>query len=276
MHSIETMKKYSEQMKQAKEDVKGCLDIWTELLVEKFQGEIEYMYAKGSATKPWETFIDYVPILSDVDIHIKLKENVEFLSDESSIYSAVQLPEIYENQFTDNFPSHLHIPRVQIVNISHLLESEDFVLPREQDVTPLFGIPSFKRHHSTESIRKIDLQGLNELQEFLSTFPPSMLDKTGLELWTMIRRLNWRISPAPVRLLSQLYEDPLLVWGLNRTQIVEELNKRKFDKIAEKYIKFYTIGWIAFEEGFLKPKTLRKLILTGFKVLQLCVKRINQ
>src|SRR5699024_3931053 len=36
--------------------------------------QIEGIYLKGSATKPWESPLDYVPELSDVDIHLLLRD----------------------------------------------------------------------------------------------------------------------------------------------------------------------------------------------------------
>ena len=42
------------------------------LLTEVGESRIHGIYAKGSATRAWDTVIDYVPEISDVDIHVWL------------------------------------------------------------------------------------------------------------------------------------------------------------------------------------------------------------
>ena len=58
-------------------DIYHSLSIWKDLLINEFEEKIEFIYAKGSAVKPWDSPLDYVPILSDLDIHIKLYSNYE-------------------------------------------------------------------------------------------------------------------------------------------------------------------------------------------------------
>ena len=96
-----------------------------------------------------------------------------------------------------------------------------------------------------------------------------MIDRTGLDLWSMIRRMNWRISPSPIRLLNQSHENPLDLWKLNRTKIAEELEKQEFHLIAESFKDYYYEGWIVFMEDFTNSQSLRRLISAGFEVLKL-------
>jgi len=266
------MSEYSELLKQAKKEINLCITIWKNLLIQNYAEVIEYAYTKGSATKQWDSCIDYVPILSDVDIHIKIHDHSKFFDDETSFYEAVSLPELYENKYIEMNPDYLHIPRIQIIVINRIIELVDFVYPREHEIISLIGKPILLENPPIEKIKKHDLQNLLTLKEFLPTLSLSMIDRTGLELWTVIRRMNWKISPAPIRLLSQIHEDPLSLWALNRTKIVEELEKQKFHKIAEIYTEYYNQGWVAFRENFSNSHTLRKLISLGFEVLQLCLK----
>ena len=98
-----------------------------------------------------------------------------------------------------------------------------------------------------------------------------MIDRTGIDLWCMVRRLNWRVSPSPVRLLSQTSENPLDLWVLNRTKISEELEKNDYHLIAESYKDYYYEGWIAFMEDFTNSQSMRRIISSGFEVLKLCL-----
>jgi hypothetical protein len=147
------------------------------------------------------------------------------------------------------------------------------VYPRKDDIKVLYGKPNLFENRESSTIRELDKRRLLAIQEFLPTLPLSMIDRTGLEFWTIIRRMNWRVSPAPVRLVSQHHEDPLSVWKLNRTKIVDELNKFGYHQIAEIYINYYQTGWIAFKENFRESNTLRKLITLGFNVLKTCLEK---
>ncbi|MHA1218960.1 MAG: hypothetical protein ACTSO5_09805 [Candidatus Heimdallarchaeaceae archaeon] len=103
-----------------------------------------------------------------------------------------------------------------------------------------------------------------------------MIDRTGLDLWTMVRRMNWRISPAPIRLLSQYHDKPLDLWELNRTKMVKELEKQEFYLIAESYKDYYYEGWITFMEDFTNSQSLRRLISSGFEVMKLCLEEARK
>src|SRR5687768_9127389 len=52
-------------------EVEGMTDAYVAALLERLPREqIVGLYAKGSAVKPWDAPIDYVPELSDVDLHV--------------------------------------------------------------------------------------------------------------------------------------------------------------------------------------------------------------
>lgn len=270
------MSEYSEYMKQARKEVELCLDIWKNLFAENYSETIEYAYSKGSATKKWESFIDYVPILSDVDIHIKAKDYSNFFVDESSFYESVNLSEMYETRYLEKNPKYFHIPRTQIVKLNKMIDETDFIHPREDHIITLIGKPVLIENPSDEIIKKLDLQRLIDLENFLPTLSLSMIDRTGLDLWIMVRRMNWRISPAPVRLLSQNHDKPLDLWELNRTKITKELEKQEFYLIAESYKDYYYEGWITFMEDFTNSQSLRRLISSGFEVMKLCLEEARK
>ncbi len=51
-----------------------------------------------------------------------------------------------------------------------------------------------------------------EIEHVLCRLPMSSIDKSGLDFWYLIRRLVWHVSPAPVRLLTQVVKEPEEVW----------------------------------------------------------------
>ena len=265
------MSEHSEYMKQAKKEVDSCLNIWKQIFEENYSKSIEYAYAKGSATKNWDTYIDYVPVLSDVDIHIKIKEHSRFLDDDNSFHESVNISELYETRFLEQNPNYFHLPRMQIIKINDLEKKIDFVHPRITGIIPIYGKPKLTGNPPNDELRQIDMKNLLELGDFLPTIPMSMVDRTGLDLWSLVRRINWRVSPSPVRILTQTSSDPLSLWELNRTSITEELEKHDLHLISESYKDFYYEGWIAFMEDFTNSQSMRRIISNGFEVLKLCL-----
>ncbi|NPD90056.1 MAG: hypothetical protein HGN29_15185 [Asgard group archaeon] len=269
------MSEYSEYMKQAKEEVELCLDIWKNIFEENYSATIDYAYSKGSAVKKWDTFIDYVPILSDVDIHIKTREYSDLFQKDDSFYESVNLSELYESTFIERNPNYFHIPRVQIIHLNHLLIIRDFIQPKLNEITLMIGKPEEMEKPSIEFIRETDKKELLKLEEFLSSLPMSMIDRTGLDLWVLVRRMLWRVSPSPIRLLSQLHDTPLDLWEMNRTKISEELEKYDYVLLAENYKDYYYEGWIGFMEGFSNSQTLRRIISSGYDILKICFEEIQ-
>ncbi len=87
--------------------------------------------------------------------------------------------------------------------------------PRLQDITVMFGSPKFNYLPPVERVRAIDRQRLEEVILILQDIPLSMIDRSGLDFWSLIRRLTWHVPPAPVRLLTQFKSDPFEVWSWN-------------------------------------------------------------
>ena len=82
-----------------KEDVQIAIKIWKELLLEQFSDDIEYMYVKGSAVKGWSSIIDYVPQISDIDIHVKVKDEQNSELVHPSLETALRVGPEYEKRF---------------------------------------------------------------------------------------------------------------------------------------------------------------------------------
>jgi hypothetical protein len=258
-------------VERIRDDVKASLDAWTNVLLESIGSRLSYAYAKGSALKPWNSPIDYVPIISDVDIHIMLSDNKGLsLESEDAFSDAMRISQNYEDQFTEMRPDHLHIPRSQLMLIKRLSEILDYVPSRVEDVTMLIGECSEPAFPTIEQIRMIDLQNLLSLSDFLNRTPDRVIDRTGLDFWTIIREMTWRVSQSPVRLLTQSADDPLEVWSWNRTKISNELRTHGYDEIADHYRDFYLAGWNLFLSGFTSSNDFRWATASGYYVLQKC------
>ncbi len=260
------------RLMRARHDVDVCIETWSGVLRGYLGPRVLYAYAKGSAIKDWSSRIDYVPILSDVDIHLMLAEGQELLSEDGGAFEeAMGLSSGYEQRFVEYNPDHLHIPRTQIVILNEIQRQEDYVPPLPEDVRVMFGEPVWMEPLAPDAVRRIDLERLKSDGESLQRLPMHVVDRTGPDLWVTIRQhLNWKVSPSPFRLLSQISADPLAVWSWNRTRIHGELVKRGYGEIAALYRAYYEAGWEFFESGMRSYSALRTMVAKGYRVVGQC------
>jgi hypothetical protein len=261
------------RLKRARHDVDLCIQTWSGILCEFLGSRVLCAYAKGSAIKKWCSCIDYVPILSDVDIHLMLADGAKLFPDkEAAFEQAMGLSSSYEERFVEANPDHLHIPRTQIVILNEIQKEEDYVPPLPRDVRVMFGESLEMEPLPPGVVRRIDLERLASDGESLQRLPMSVIDRTGPDFWVTIRQhMNWRVSPSPFRLLSQVFPDPLAVWSWNRTRIHDELGKRGYTEIAASYEAYYEAGWELFESGMKSYSALRKMVVLGYRVIAGCL-----
>ncbi|MFX1533564.1 MAG: hypothetical protein ACFFDI_04950, partial [Promethearchaeota archaeon] len=191
--------------------------------------------------------------------------------------TAINISQKYEKLFFSRNPDNLHMPRVQIVLLNTLVEEPMYVPPRFNDIWSLIGEPEVKQAvPSIEKIRQIDLTRLLEDEPFLTMLPRNVFDRVGLDFWVIIRRMNWRVSPAPIRLLTQLInEHPQEVWSWNRTKIVSKLEEKGFSNISHSYTQFYIKGWQLFNTHFTKNSAFREIVINGYRVLRDCLEAVR-
>ena len=249
-------------------DVDICIETWSDVLRESLGPKALYAYAKGSSVKRWDTFMDYVPLLSDVDIHVKVADEADFFPGEGAFEWAMDLSSSYEEKFNEVNPGHLHIPRTQIMILNEIQKWDDYVPSPPGEAQPIFGEPAEEQSRSPEEIHHIDLKRLREDGEIIHGLHKSVLDGTGLDFWVTIRKyLNYRVSPSPYRLLSQFSPDPLEIWALNRTTVHAELRRRGYDELADLYRSYYLTGWALFDSGMTSYPALRKLASLGYRIV---------
>ncbi|MHA1948395.1 MAG: hypothetical protein ACW99G_07660 [Candidatus Thorarchaeota archaeon] len=263
------MPDYSEMMAKAKKDTQCALNVWSEILPEILGPRLESIYAKGSAIKPWNSHIDYVPTISDVDIHITLKDDKPLFGPYSNDFEkAIEISKQCEEEFIRRRPDSFHVPRMQVMETHFLKQNERYTPPRPQDILVLFGDPKIPtKLPNPETIREGDLKNIIEEREYIFEMPRRIFDRTGLDFWAVIRVMTWRVSPSPVRILTQNHTDPIDVWSWNRTKIHESLLQRGYEKLAGHYHGFYDAGWRLFLSGFKDLKAFRETAVHGYYVL---------
>jgi hypothetical protein len=248
-----------------------CLQAWIEILRDELGDRIDYVYTKGSSMKKWDSPIDYVPVLGDVDIHILLKDDEDLFSGNRERFeAAMRFSQRFEDRFYELEPDPLHFPRSQLIHVNQYKNENWFVMPRAEDVQPLIGDFQPANLPSIKTIRQIDLKNLVDLEEYLQWLPMGTMDRAGFDFWSLIRRMLWRVSPAPVRLISQTHDNPLDVWNWNRTRVSAELLNMELEGIERFYREFYMAGWRLFISGFTSRNDFRDVVNNGFYLLKGC------
>jgi hypothetical protein len=263
------MSKYIKQQNEARKDVDAGLKVWKTLITDRLDEKVAYSYVKGSAIKKWETLIDYVPIISDIDIHLgTINYQPLFSSDKDGFIFSLETTRLYEELFREIRPDSIHIPRPQIVIIA---EHQTLLLPEKTDnILPLYGVIPYRDEESEMECKTRDLSSLKEVGGVLERLPFRVVDRIGLEYFRILREICWIVSPTPVRVLSQ-FSDSKTLWNLNRTNVVNSLKKIGLGELAEVYKSYYLKGWEAFNSGFTDNKTMRELLYLAHNVLQLSI-----
>ena len=226
---------------------------------------ISYATLEGSVLKCWDNLVDYVPVISDLDIHIgTINHQPLFPRNREGFKYALETTKYYEERFIELRPDHIHIPRLQIVIVEPQLE---IMLPETKDeVIVLYGEVPLRDDESEHDCQPRDFNSLRGLNPLLDRLPERIIDRIGLEYFRIIRELCRNVSPTPVRVLSQ-FTDSKKIWKMNRTCIIRELKEVGLTDLAIVYRSYYIKGWEAFETGFTDNRIMRELISLAYDVL---------
>ncbi|WP_104990409.1 hypothetical protein [Deinococcus sp. NW-56] len=218
------------------------------------------VYFKGSASKPWPDPIDYVPELSDVDLHLWLRDPQDrhqltapqaalgFMAEVNAAYAAA-------------CPRPLHWPRLQLSLLNDLLEMPRFA---RSAVTVLHGEP----YPGTAPDPEHDRLALIEQDEAARHLGADLFDKVGPHQYAALRGLAWRVTPAAPRLLHALGLPWEEAWGQPRSVLVTHLQHRGHGALADTYRAYYGGAWRAFGSGWRDAAALHGALTLGYEVLR--------
>ena len=264
-----------EQMREARRDVDAAVAVWRGVIEERLSDTVECAMLKGSAAKPWDSPADYVPLISDLDIHIGTRGGRPLFppNREGFIYS-LETTRIIEERFLELRPVHLHIPRPQVVVMKE--EHQDWLPEKPGEVTALYGQVPLKPPEPVDRLRARDMAELQGLGPLLDRLPREVIDRLGLEYYRVLRMLCYVVSPTPVRVLSQTHPDPKRLWTLNRTGVIRELRRFGYGELADAYREYYLAGWVAFNYGFVDGGAMRSLLTRAYTVLDLSHQAVKE
>lgn len=252
-----------------REEISKMTDAILEVLLASVpEPEIAGIYFKGSGQKPWDSPLDYVPEISDIDIHLLLEDEQSVSKYFGTTEQALAIQARTEESFFALKPEPIHVPRPQIVFLNGALNDRDFVPSPSNTIKVLYGKPyPLPGKEALERLQEIDRKRLLDEEEFLSLHPQQVIDRPSKYLWQAVRNLVWHISPIGSRVLSirgKSYEE---AWGVNRTRIVEELHTLGEKRLVRDYSQFYLNAWDYFLSGYADTNAGRGAIVAGIRAL---------
>lgn len=252
-----------------KNEVNRMVEAFVEVLSGEIpKSEIEGIYFKGSAQKKWESPLDYVPELSDIDIHLLFSDDSSVEKYLGSTSKAMHIQSEVETRYFSKTAKPLHVPRPQLVVLNLLLCDKDYIPSPKTAVSVLYGKDYPEPDYSNlKKIRFIDCNSLINEEEFLSRFPLHIIDKPSKYLWDSLKSLVWRVSPIGSRILHILGLPTDKAWTINRTKIVSFLKEMGECQLAQDYSEFYLFGWKYFLSKYSDSNAGRLSLISGINAL---------
>ena len=252
-----------------RDEVRYMTESFVEVLLDEMPpSEIRGIYFKGSAQKQWESLLDYVPEVSDVDIHIHFSEDSAVQKYLGTTAKAMRIQERVEKTYFSKVKMPLHTPRPQLVVLNDLLRQPDYI-PTPGSATAVLHGEDYPRgdYGDADRIRRVDCTRLTEDGAYLARFPFHLVDRPGRYLWESVRTFVWRVSPVGPRVLHILGVETEDAWSLNRTRVISRLEELGQHRLAEDYAGFYLAAWEYFLSGYSDTDAGRLSVGCGVEAL---------
>ncbi len=251
-----------------KKEVNYLCDAFVEVLLETIpKKEIAGIYFKGSAKKEWDSPLDYVPEISDIDIHLLFTDDTSIDRHLGTTEQAIDIQSKVEKRYFSKIARPYHIPRPQLMILNHILREENFISSPKSTISVLYGKEYPYSDKDETKIKEIDCKHILDEEEFISKFPLQIIDKPSKYLWQSLRNLVWHISPVGSRVLSMMGTKYAIAWGINRTRIVALLEKKGEKQLVNDYTQFYLSGWEYFLSKYSDTDAGRSAIIAGINTL---------
>ncbi len=251
-------------------ETRAMADAWVEVLTGTLGSPVRAIHWKGSALKAWDSPIDYVPGLSDVDIHLLLADDADEVALDA-VDVALKVNAAVIEAFRRRMPDALHIPKPQLV-LANRLDREPGILPSPAStVTTLFGEP-YEARILTEAeqalSRQRDRDELLAPRAYVEGLPLRIIDRPGPYLEPLLSELNWRVSPVAPRVIELAGVSYDETWSMNRTSLVAALIEAGQAELARAYRSYYEAGWRRFLDGEGDAPS-REVLRAGVEVMRL-------
>jgi hypothetical protein len=231
------------------------------------------VFFKGSAFKPWDDLVDYVPELSDVDIHVWFQDDDGFDKTFPTLEAALEFSAKAEARFFAACPKPLHVPRVQLIALNELLRYESFVSNPAGNPHSHFGLeyPS-GQNPDPDVIRANDSRNLlEEAEQAVNLIKPErMVDKHSKDFRAILCDLGERIGPLASRVVSMCGSSSEEAWGgHNRSNLLLKLEAQGQHDLVSSIRGFYGNSWTYFLSQNRDGNAARSTIRHAAKALEM-------
>jgi hypothetical protein len=231
--------------------------------------ELAGIYLKGSAHKRWDSPLDYVPEISDVDVHILFRDEGSIAHRLGTPEAAMAMQKRIEEGYAARIERPIHTPRPQLVVLNLLLQDPDYSPSPAGMVDTLWGEPYPSATYDEHKEQAVARKRLLADAAILETLPLRVVDKPGRYLLAVIRDLTWRTGPSGPRMLLLFGMPAAQVWSLNRTGVIQTLEELGALDFARAYRDYYLSAWAYFLSGYADSAAARSAVSAGIDALQI-------
>jgi predicted nucleotidyltransferase len=197
-----------------KEFVEACRSVFGESLVA--------IINKGSTVKG-----GFIPGLSDMDLHVYLKDDAfaysDFLKLELGLSLQERMDELIRKYDFGGGPV-----QVIMINVS---KPRDWSAPLPGTYLLLYGDECPDPPPTAEGELEYDRANLRN-PHYGYGLVNSLADKTSDALAGYVRRLNTAVTPTLYRVLSVFTKDPFKVWKMTRFEVLDALEQLEMESVA--------------------------------------------
>jgi hypothetical protein len=230
-------------------------------------GDLAGLYLKGSASKHWHSPVDYVPEMSDLDIHVLFTGDAVAERWPPGMEVALAVQAEIATGYQRRMPRPVHTPRPQVLILNRLLADPDYSPTPQSAVHTIFGPPYPAAEYDQRREREIAARRLLQDAAILAHLPRTVMDKPVPYAWLVMRELSWRVSPVGPRALVLLGVAPAEAWSLSRSGVIPVLEIAGQAELAADYCRVYLASWDYFLSGYRDAAAAREAVAAAHAVL---------
>ncbi len=216
---------------------------------------------KGSTVKG-----GFIPGLSDMDLHVYLKDNAfvynDFLKLELGLSFQEKMDDLIRKYDIGGGP-------IQIIMLN-VSKPRDWSGPLPGTYLVLYGDECPEMPPKAEKMLEYDRANLQN-PSYGYGLVNSFADKTNDDLTGYVRKLNPAATPVLYRVLSLLTGNPEKVWGMTKFEVLEDLEKLETSDTAELAKlgrKFYELA-SQHQQSCNDVELCKETLRTGYRILDI-------
>jgi len=260
-----------------RDEVDAMIEAFSEVLLAAIPiEELSGIYVKGSCCKAWDSPIDYVPEVSDIDVHVLFSDDSYIAPRLESLDAALAIQQQVEEHYLARVKEPIHLPRPQLCVMNHIMQDPLYVHSPYATIKTLWGEDYPRATYDEDKEREKGRKRILDNAKFLDELPQWAIDKPGKYNFTVMRGLTWRISPTAPRVLQLFGMTTAEAWSLNRTGLVRALEDKQQATLAAAYTDFYLYAWEYFLSGNADTGAVHCAIKSAAQVLQIATEIANK